>query len=173
MQETTLRVRIIKRLTLISLVLFFLPFFQTCSDDNIRNRPFMKVEMPDSKESRLKAFLEKKRELTHNGYGLAFSVFKDLSINPFEINYLFLPFTVIMILIFLAVFYAYKEKIKKVLILNIIILLLLLGSLIWHYLGDLLEDINQIKLGYYLFTILSIIQIFLTTISLRTSKSKT
>lgn len=183
----------LKKLTILSLIILALPFFQTCSDKNImandylRNSPrqelveattdsvnkreidlklkefrYTSKELADKKREGLSKFLIVKKDMTNNGYQLGFLFIQTLEVNNFfdSIDYGFLPFFLTIIITALLVYFAFKRKEKVILFLSALNLLLLMAHLIILYCSSFLEDIEQIKFGYYLF-IINLILIFI------------
>lgn len=177
----------LKKLTIISLFILALPFFQTCSDKSIMSNSFLKnspllepartvtdsvngkeidysnekeynytsKELADKKRETVNKFLIVKNDMTYNGYQLGFLFIVGLDSHDFfnSIDYGFLPFFLTLIITVLLIYFAFKSEAKTVLILSIVNVLFLILQLIICYYSDLLEDSNQIKFGYYLFTI--------------------
>ena len=112
----------LKKLSIISLLILFLPFFQTCSDKNIlentmlRNSPLAEEvkfiseneptynltfkELTLKKKKAITDFVKLKKELTINGYQIGKSFFEDLE-SP---NWILLPFTISILLNLFLVF---------------------------------------------------------------------
>ena len=170
----------LKKLTIFSLFILFLPFFQTCSDKNIsensllRNSPlsekvidnpkaenngkeynFTFEELTQKKKKTITEFVKLKKELTINGYGIGKIFIEDIETPQLAL----LPFSISILLNLLLIFYSFKEKPKIILILALINVAMLLITLTLLYFGKILEDLEQIKVGYYLlvFNILIII----------------
>ena len=161
----------LKKLSIISLLILFLPFFQTCSDKNIsentmlKNSPLLEEVKSDSKaelngkeynltfeELTLKKkkaitdFVKLKKELTINGYQIGKIFIEDIKTPQWAI----FPFTISLLLNLLIIIYSIKEKPKTIFILGVINLTLLTVPLIILYFGKIFEDIEQLKIGYYL-----------------------
>ena len=168
----------LKKLTIFSLFILFLPFFQTCSDNNIsenimlKNSPlsekvinnskaesnrkeynFTFEELTLKKKKAITDFVKLKKELTINGYGIGKVFFEDIETPQLAL----LPFSISILLNLLLVFYSFKEKTKIILIVALINFLMLFISLTLLYFGKILEDIEQIKVGYYLLVFNTII----------------
>jgi hypothetical protein len=186
--------KMLKKLTLLSLVLLLLPFFQTCSDKELMRNSYLKdsplherskpVEMvqdsvllmldSDSKEKEFQytfdelkkkkqetvvRFLGIRNDYTKNGYQLGFQFVEEFKLNNFleSINPLSMPFFLILIITYFLAYFTFKKKTKIVLILSVLNVLFLTANLVIYYLSGILEDINQIKFGYYLFMVNSIL----------------
>lgn len=183
--------KLLNRLSILSFLILLLPFFQTCSDKNITENRWLKnspvweevlnvsesekstnkkeynlswEELNAKKKKAINTFLKCRKELTYNGYEMSiFGIdgsFYETIIE--DSNYIFLAFTFVIFLCGFVVFYSYKLKYNTVLILSICNFCLSLIPLIFLYLGEFLEDINQIKFGYYLFLINLLLIIYLS-----------
>ena len=161
----------LKKLSLISLLILFLPFFQTCSDKNISENTMLKdsplweevksnpktelngkeynltsEELTLKKKKAITDFVKLKKKLTINGYQIGKFFIDDIE-SP---NWILLPFTISILLNLFLAFYSFKEKPKITLILGVINLILLITPLTMLYFGKIFEDIEQLKIGYYL-----------------------
>jgi hypothetical protein len=179
----------IKKLTILSLFLLVLPFFQTCSDKNLIENSFLRnstlteevqptefetksgeilvesknmeefhytfQELKEKKQKTIRQFLLQKKEITNNGYelGLLFIIQLDAKDLKNTINFGLLPFFLTIIIAILAVIFSFLKKWKIIIILTSLNLFLLIAHLIIAYKSKFLEDIEQIKFGYYLFII--------------------
>lgn len=188
----------LKSLISISLLIFLLPFLQTCSDESLKSLPRYKGELTGfvqdsvnhkivynkeansndtlrdliavSKSEKDKIIKKEKadkeiwlknakRENTLNAYNLAF-----LNYSEFEFRYLkdktfyiLLNFTIIILLTITMLIMSFRKRFKQIIIISSINLLLLLIATLSLYLIELIEDFNQIKYGYYLFVLNSIL----------------
>ncbi|MCI9844735.1 hypothetical protein [Flavobacterium pectinovorum] len=186
--------KLLKKLTLLSLIVLLLPFFQTCSDKELmknsllKNSPLSEVvktksihqdsvlviidsdsntkefqytfnELKKKKQETVNRFLSLRDEATMNGYQLGIQFVQNLESNNFldSINVLDLPFFLILIITCLLIYFSFKKKTKALLILSVLNLLLLVGYLLMYFSTGFFEDINQVKFGYYLFVINSIL----------------
>ena len=182
--------KLLRILTLLSLIILLLPFFQTCSDKELmknsflKNSPLLEVvktksihqdsvlaiidsdskirefqytynELKKKKQETVSRFISLRDEVTMNGYQLGISFIQNLDSNNFldSINVLDLPFFLILIITSLLIYFSFKKKTKALLIFSILNLLLLAGYLVMYFSTGFLEDINQVKFGYYLFII--------------------
>ena len=162
----------LKKLTIISLFILFLPFFQTCSDKNISENSMLKnsplweevnsndktkpngkeynltfEELTQKKKKAITDFIKLKKKLTLNGYEIGKLFIDDIE-TP---QWLIFPFLISILLNLFLVIYSFKEKPKATLILSLLNLFLLITPpLILLYFGEIFEDIEQIKIGYYL-----------------------
>jgi len=100
-----------------------------------------------------------KKEFTYNAYHLGLGNY-----NEFELRYLtdktfyiYLNFTIIILLTIIMFILSFKRKFKHIMVISSINLLLLFIATFSLYLMEVIEDFNQIKYGYYLFVLNSIL----------------
>ncbi|ANF52344.1 hypothetical protein A0O34_18290 [Chryseobacterium glaciei] len=175
----------LRTLLSLTLLLFFLPFLRTCSDQSLDKlipvpteitqgsetvetviNDTIKIEVLSKQESKklLKNALEErkvniqkaKKEYTYNFYSLLLKIFEsgkkefntsiffDLSFYPNLTLVLFFISTITMLIL------SFFEKITFIKILGILNLFLLITSIILYYACEVIEDVNQIKIGFYL-----------------------
>lgn len=152
-----------------------------CSDKSIKDAPFTKEILAESnnytkeeikkfeKEKEIenrKRIIETKKQVTFTAYDFIYenysnsgnNIFKELFENLNEIDtYGVISVILTIINSLLILIYSFFDKLKIIVKLNYIGLTLMALSLIFFYLKNgLLEDINQIKIGYYLFFLNSI-----------------
>lgn len=161
---------IIRVLAGLSFLIFFCPFFQTCSDRSLLKQQRQSIladtatqaervaHEAKEKKWQQESLEESRDKATLNGYGMGYYVFQ--SADEFEtkdlldlILYGLFAFTVSILLsvwIAIASFTNKNSLITKLCYWN---LALVVGSMPVFYLKGVLEDINQIKFGYYLFVI--------------------
>ncbi|MFC6262515.1 hypothetical protein [Flavobacterium panici] len=122
---------------------------------NEKEYHYTSKELADKKRETVNKFLILKDKMTDNGYQLGVSFIQNLDFKDFvnSIDYGFLIFFLILIISFLLIYFAFKNKVKIILILSILNLFLLTLYLVLMYLAGFLEDIDQIKYGYYFFII--------------------
>lgn len=153
-----------------------------CSDKAINEAPYTKaviafpeeyskeelreIKREHEEENKLR-IINTKKEITYNAYEIAFKnsseiFFKDsISIfNNFDTYGFMCYISIILISISIAIYSIKIIVIKKILTLTTLNLVLLLISKLFFYLHGNFEDINQIKIGYYLFFINSILIIY-------------
>lgn len=167
---------VIRLLSIISFLIFLCPFFQMCSDKDlpvpeaaettvevsdgslISENEKTEVSLPviEKTEAQKQLDLEESRkEYTNNGYEMGFYIFKS---EPFEVGDLsdpalcpFLCFTMILASSILIVISIFRSRLKTVLWLSVTNLILsFIAIAIFYGIGNI-EDISQIKFGYYLF----------------------
>lgn len=180
----------LKKLTILSLIILALPFFQTCSDQNIMENSFLKnspleedvlvtptetkivngkeivipqekeyhytfKELTEKKKETIRKFVSLKKEMTSNGYQLAFQFVIQIETKNVisTIDYTLLPFLLTVIITCLLIYFSFKRKPNIILILSVSNFIILIAHLTLLYLSDYLEDIEQIKFGYYLLMI--------------------
>ena len=161
----------LKKLTRINLLILFLPFFQTCSDKHIsensllKNSPLLEEVKKDSntgqneteckltyeeltqkKKKAITNFVKLKKELTLNGYQIWKLFIEDIE----TLQWSLLPFTISIVLNLLLIIFSFNEKPKTTFILGILNLITLIIQLVILYFGKIFEDIEQLKIGYYL-----------------------
>ncbi len=161
----------LKKLSIISLLILFLPFFQTCSDKNISENTMLKnsplweevknnpktelngkeynltfEELTLKKKKAITDFVKLKKELTLNGYEMG-KIFIDDFKTP---QWAILPYLISIFINLFLIVYSFKDKPKTTLILGISNITLLIIPLILLYFAKIFEDIEQLKIGYYL-----------------------
>jgi hypothetical protein len=132
------RKTVIRFLASISLLVFFLPFFQMCSDENIRaESAFLKTyKNAENEEQKEIAFKKSKKEFSLSGYDLA------MSFEP-----IFWVFTLIMV-INITLWVCFFRKHYKLLFLCFLNLSIIIVSLL--VLAFSLPNIGQIRYGIFL-----------------------
>jgi hypothetical protein len=140
----------IRFLAILSMLIFFLPFFQMCSDKNIKGHSSYIKSYGNAKtyQEREKAFEKSKKDFTLSGYELAMS---------FEPT--FLGFTAIMLLnitIGICVF----RKHKIVLFLSFLNLSIIILSFIM--IAFIFAGLSQIRYGMFLCFLNSVLLLYFT-----------
>ena len=168
----------LKTLVSFSFVIFFFPFLQTCSDKNLMEFPIHKVEAvesleidsvnkPDNSPHTQTEILEinnekdvslSKKENTVNFYELLNRFFEKTSLRDFSKStfedktfYPLFGFILIFVNSILLLIFTYFNKYKLTFKLGSLNLVLLILSTVGLILTGIVEDINQLKIGYYLF----------------------
>jgi hypothetical protein len=102
---------------------------------------------------------EAKRENTFNLYSLAYKAFADFDFKDFTDKsfYIFLIFPVLILLTITMLIMSFRKRFKQIMILSILNVVLLLIATLSLYSISVIEDFNQIKYGYYLFVLNSIL----------------
>jgi len=177
----------LKKFTVISLFILLLPIFQTCSDKNITENTFLKngplsepvtsiyeVEKNYNlsldqlilrKKKAIDEFLKLKKKLTQNGYEIGFLFIQDIR----SFQWILFPFTVSILINFILIILSFARKIKAVFILSIVNIGLIVLPLIPLYFGNVFEDIEQLKIGFYLLIINLALIAFQSYYQLKTS----
>jgi len=166
----------LKKLTVISLFILLLPFFQTCSDKNITENRWLKnspleepvtsihsdnqnynltfEQLTSKKKKAITDFLELEKDLTLNGYDVALIFINDIG----SFQWILFPFTTSIFINFILVILSFIRKTKAIFILSIVNIGLIILPLIPLFFGEIFEDFEQLKIGFYLLVInLSII----------------
>ncbi|RWX01501.1 hypothetical protein [Flavobacterium cerinum] len=158
---------IVRLLAGLTFLIFLCPFFQTCSDKNLLKRTVEKGITVTPEELRIeqeKSLIESRKGNTASGYEMAFYIFnkfelQDLSDSGF---YYFLCFFIVLIISIILFYFSFKNKFRIIYLLSLINLVLVIFPMLSFYFAEILEDLNQIKYGYYLFIINTIILLLLS-----------
>lgn len=181
---------IIRFLSFLSFVIFFCPFFQMCSDKSIKESRFgeklvispstPKKEMDSIKNAfENKKIISGRKKFTFSIYKLVHTTFlkDEFRVNKFikglnhidfygSLSYLFILINSVILL-----FYSFSNKLKTAINLSFLNIIFLLLSILFFYLKEgLLEDFNQIKIGYYLFFTNSILIVYFCRKDLKLNK---
>jgi|688.fasta_scaffold883419_1 hypothetical protein len=102
---------------------------------------------------------KQKKENTYNLYFLAWGNYDEFELRYFEDKtfYIFSNFTFIHLLTIMMLIMSFKRKFRQIMIISSINLLLLFIATISLCLIEVIEDLNQLKYGYYLFVLNSIL----------------
>ena len=102
---------------------------------------------------------KQRKENTHNLYLLAWGNYDEFELRYFadKTFYIFSNFTIIVLLTIIMSIMSFKRKFKQIMIISSINLILLIVATISLCLIGVIENINQIKYGYYLFIVNSIL----------------
>lgn len=173
----------LRTLILLSFLLFCLPFLRTCSNSSIESmNPVISEVIPQNNVSKAnsekllqkaldyrKENIEKsKEELTYSFYGLLDLGFvnKDIKLDSSVFSdysfYALLNLLLIFISTICMLFFSFFKRIQIIKILGILNVLFLIISMILFYTSDILENLEQIKVGFYLVLINTVLIIFLT-----------
>jgi len=175
------------KLTVIGLFILLHPIFQTCSDKTITENTFLKngplsepvtsiykVEKKYNlsldqlilkKKKAIDEFLKLKKKITQNGYEIGFLFIQDIR----SFQWILFPFTVSILINFILIILSFARKIKAVFILSIVNIGLIVLPLIPLYFGNIFEDIEQLKIGFYLLIINLALIAFQSYYQLKTS----
>lgn len=171
----------LRTLILLSFLLFCLPFLRTCSNSSIESmNPVISEVIPKNSVSKANSekllqkalddrkenIEESKEKSTYSFYGLLdlgfvnkdtkldSSVFSDQSFYAL-LNLLLIFISTICMLIF-----SFFKRVTLIKILGILNILFLITSMILFYSSDILEDFNQLKVGFYLVLFNTVLIIF-------------
>jgi hypothetical protein len=169
----------LKSLVTITFLIFLMPFLRTCSDKNIssgikfeaeavivdtlqveeKKVPNKIVEV-ENNENRNEIIAKQKMEYTENFYTLIYKSFGKTKLKEYDKSTLtdktFYPLFGFLIIFFVSILnliftFLGKYKITFVLgIMNIVLLILATLGLVY---SEIVENLNQIKIGYYLFAL--------------------
>lgn len=171
----------LRSLISLSFLLFFLPFLKTCSDahraeivetvvvdspntiikENDTVYAFKKLSQKQESETLVEdeniQIANKKESFTFSFYGLLKNTLgkEEFDSNPFldKTFYPLLGFLLVLIITIVMLGLSFTRKIQTVKRLSVINLILLATSPILLYFCEVLEAIDQIKIGYYLIII--------------------
>lgn len=171
----------LKTLILLSFLLFCLPFLRTCSNSSIEKlNPVISEVLPqnnvskDSNEKLLQKTLddrkenieESKEKFTYSFYGLIDLGFVnkdaklDSSVFSDQSFYALLSLLLIFISTIFMLFFSFFKRVRLIKILGILNILFLITSMILFYTSKILEDFNQLKVGFYLVLFNTVLIIF-------------
>lgn len=158
----------IRVLALFSFIIFCCPFFQHCSDKTIienrlikGNPAYQVASGPETAEDRkniIYEFLSARDNMTLNGYEIGLTSLSDSSADQLFIIPIFLN-----ILIFV---FALKSKAKSLFYTSLLNIIFCLAWLSLMYFEHILEDINQVKFGFYLFVLNLIVICYLARLKI-------
>jgi hypothetical protein len=155
----------LKSLSILTFVIFLLPFMRTCSSETLKSSIKQEVQMELEEEladtiTEIQAnpvvfeknLAAKKKEYTSNFYQVAFfPISKIDSKDLLDLTFwAFAGFTLILLSSTLTVFYSFKNQFRKVFKLSFLTLFQLIISTILLIIQGLIEEFSQIKIGYYL-----------------------
>lgn len=140
--------KLIRLLAIVSLLIFFLPFFQTCSDKSIKEDSFIfkSYSGAETETEKERSFQEAREHFTLSGYELA------MSFEP-----IFIGFTLTMIINIAVLVCFYRRHYNQLFLcfLNAFIILLSLIILFFS-----LPNLGQIRYGLYLSVINSFMLLY-------------
>ncbi|WP_404985671.1 hypothetical protein ACI513_00365 [Chryseobacterium sp. M5] len=171
----------LRTLILLSFLLFCLPFLRTCSNSSIEKlNPVISDVLPQnnvskaSNEKLLQKTLddrkenieESKEKSTYSFYGLLDLGFVnkdtklDSSVFSDQSFYALLSLLLILISTICMLVFSFFKRVRLIKILGILNILFLITSMILFYSSDILEDFNQLKVGFYLVLFNTVLIIF-------------
>lgn len=158
-----------------------------CSDEAIKTSPFKEIAIKNGTPKKeadsirnnfyKRKILDGRKKYTMNVYELTKKFFIDQS--PIDIfdhvdeidMYGSLCFPFFIIFSCTGLFFAFKSRFKLTKLFSLTNTILIILSILFFYLKEgLLEDINQIKLGYYLFFLNSIVIIYFCNKELKSTQ---
>lgn len=171
----------LRTLILLSFLLFCLPFLRTCSNSSIEKlNPVISDVLPQnnvskasnekllqkSLEDRKENIKESKEKFTYSFYGLLDLGFVnkdtklDSSVFSDQSFYALLNLLLIFISTIFMLFFSFFKRVRLIKILGILNILFLIISMILFYTSKILEDFNQLKVGFYLVLFNTVLIIF-------------
>jgi len=166
----------LRSLAIFSFVIFLPPFMRTCSDRGVKElvKTPMEISEEDSEDAPVifssneeyqQAIAETKKNYTFNFYSLTVMVFDGFNwknVSSDKNFWAFLGFSIILFSSIFILICSLANSFKIIFLLSTINLVILFISTLIFYLTEIIENINQIKIGYYLFVLNSIALIFLS-----------
>ena len=169
----------LKSLVTITFLIFLLPFLRTCSDKNISSNIKIETEavIDDSTKVEEKKVLteiieveksknrndliaKEKTKYTENFYSLIYKSFGKTKLNDYDKSTLedktFYPLFGLLIIFFVSILnliFTLRGKYKITFVLGILNLILLILATFGLIFSEIVENLNQIKIGYYLFAL--------------------
>lgn len=147
---------IIKFLSGLTFLILLCPFFQTCSDESISELPKIK----EQKDLRIKhnLILEARKENTINGYQISYlfideSLFQKetiIDLTDFRDAAISICFSICIFLSAIVFYLSFKNNYFRIQNISIANLIVFLISIILIFFTQVFQDINQIKIGFYL-----------------------
>ena len=169
---------IIKLRGLISLnfLIFFLPFLKMCSGVEKKSEVVAEtaISVQNNTEAQsdtlvldtLESQMFSKPELILDNQGIVYNFYEAVVYFNFETDMIedfeFSPFICYPLVLFLVILMFIGSVFNKTMLirtLSIINIVLLLGSVVWFYVLEFIENINQLRIGFYLI-ILNMVLIF-------------
>lgn len=165
----------------LSFLLFCLPFLRTCSDSSIESlNPVIEKVTPQNTTSQVnseklsqKALDERKENIeeskdkfTYSFYGLLNLGFinEEAKFEPDLLHdrsfYALFSLLLIFISTISMLFFSFLKRFRLIKILGFLNVLFLIISIIMFYTSDILKDFNQIRIGFYLVLINTVLIIF-------------
>lgn len=185
----------LKSLVTITFLIFFLPFLRTCSDKDISSGIRVKAEAVfedsaqinendvsneivqiESKKKRNEFIVNQKKECTENFYSLIYNRFGKTKLHEYDkstledkIFYPFFGFLIIFFFSLLNLIFTFLGKYKITFVLGIMNIIILILATLGLIIFEIIENLNQIKIGYYL---LALNLILIVTIAKSESKKE-
>jgi hypothetical protein len=162
--------KIIRILIGMNLIIFLLPFFNTCSNEPLKeenkeilhdiksNKSISQEYKEELIQDELERYIDIKKSHDDDvlsGYELSVLPFRNMNVKMFNEPFVYFSFcfTLLLISVFFMVFLALKQKFKVLKTTVIFAFILAVISLLIPLFGGILGYLDQVKLGYYLFLI--------------------
>lgn len=173
----------LRTLLLLSFLLFCLPFLRTCSNSSIESlnpvisefisqnstsKPNNEKLLQKVLDNRKENIEESKEKFTYSFYELLDLGFinkdakLDSSVFSDQSFYALLSLLLILISTICMFFFSFFKRIRLIKILGILNILFLITSMILFYRSETLKDLEQIKIGFYLVFLNTVLIIFLS-----------
>ena len=181
---------IIRTLACFSFVIFFCPFLQTCSNENIKSFHESDISSINIKSDTINGkvvenqgeltnyfnsdlFKNTQNDFTYNFYKMGYFPFMDFNLKDLKDYefYIYLIIDFVILLSFIILYYSFKKHFLKIKILTIFSLVLLHVYLVLLIYKLVIDDVAQIKYGYYLFLINLILIIYFSNQLIRERKN--
>lgn len=169
----------LKSLIAFSFLIFAMPFLQTCSDKAILKHLCIQAEEANTlfetkvnkigkiettktstsskkrKEECQNCLDNARKENTFNLYQLGLGNYNEFELSDLadKTFYIFLSFTITIFLTLSMLILSFKRKFKQIIIICLINIILLISATFSLSMIGVIENLNQIKYGYYLFLI--------------------
>lgn len=180
---------IIRTLVCFSFIIFFFPFLQTCSNESIKEfhkndistikikSDTINNEIIENNEELTNyynsdLFKNSKKEYTYNFYKMAYFPFEEFDIKDlldYEF-YIYLIISFIILISIIILYFSFKDYLLRIKKLTIISLVLLHVYLVLLAFKLVIDSADQIKYGYYLFLINSLLIIYFSNKLLKEEK---
>ena len=167
----------LRGLILLNFLIFFLPFLKMCSGVEKKSEVVAEtaISVQNNTEAQSDTFvldtLEESQTLSKpepilDNQGIVYNFYEAVVYSNFETgkieDFEFSPFICYPLVLFLVILMFIGSVFNKTMLiraLSIINIVLLLGSVVWFYFLEIIENINQLRIGFYLI-ILNMVLIF-------------
>lgn len=137
-----------------SFIIFLLPFLQTCSDKQLKEN--LKNNFSEEK------LLELKKEKTFNAYYISYNILSDFKSKDLtsSIFYAYLIYPIIIVMSIIIFVQSFRKRFKSIFYLtSSSSIFFILSVLLQVYVG-IVKDLNQLKIGWYLFLLNSLFMLY-------------
>jgi hypothetical protein len=161
------RIKIIRILIGLNLIIFLLPFFNTCSNTPLRkeNKKILesikhsklsaaeKIQFSKDEQQRFESEKSSNDRHVMNAYQLAYLSVKDPDLKMFKEPYFYFSLCYLfqIISIMIMIFLSIKNKIRKVKWMTLMNLAILFLGVLISIIGNLFEHLDQLKIGFYVY----------------------